>query len=339
MPYSVRIERCSSTSWSRTSVRDHRPTAPRHNEPVRRTQPAALVGVRGRPRGERDGPDGRDDRQRRRSVDPARARRQRLYPAVAERRLHARVRRLPDHRRATWGHVRPTPTVPDRLRGLHPDVRRLRRRPLAVGADRLPSSPGQLRSADDPPGFRDAQGVLRRGRDEQGLRRLRADDGTVHARRTDSRRSTGRGEPVGDRVAAGVPDQRPDRNRHVRRGHPSAAPDGRPPRNQARHRRDGPRRTGADRDHLPTDSRPRGRLASLDVHHARRRSGTARRVRSLGAPLSWRSADRTRTAGQPHIHQRDPRSARVLRCLRRTAAVRVTLRPAWRRASRRSTQA
>src|ERR1700678_2100477 len=62
-----------------------------------------------------------------------------------------------------------------------------------------------------------------------------------------------------------------------------AAP-GRTPRHPARHRRDGPRRARAERDHLPADSRPRSRLAGLDVHHAWRRGSVARRVRHVGAP-------------------------------------------------------
>ena len=96
------------------------------------------------------------------------------------------------------------------------------------------------------------------------------------------------------------------------------------------HRRDGPDRTRADRDHLPADPGPRRRLASLDVHLARRRSGTARRVRAVGAPPSRRSADRARTAGQPDLHERNPRRARLLRRVRRTAAMRLTVRPARR---------
>ena len=59
-------------------------------------------------------------------------------------------------------------------------------------------------------------------------------------------------------------------------------------------------------------------------------AATARRVRDVGAPLPRRSADRTRAAGQPDLHERNPRRARLLRRLRRSAAVRVTVRPARR---------
>ncbi len=91
-----------------------------------------------------------------------------------------------------------------------------------------------------------------------------------------------------------------------------------------------PGRTRADRDPLSADSGPRGRLASLDVHHAWRRRGTARRVRALGAPLPRRSADRARAAREPGLHERNPGRARLLRRLRRTAVVRVAVRPARR---------
>ena len=93
-----------------------------------------------------------------------------------------------------------------------------------------------------PQGFGMIKEMLRRGRDDQGVRHLRPDDGAVHARRADPRRCAGRGEPVGDRLAARVPDQRPDRHRRIRRSRARPAADRRPPRNPARHRRDGPDR-------------------------------------------------------------------------------------------------
>ncbi len=55
------------------------------------------------------------------------------------------------------------------------------------------------------------------------------------------------------------------------------------PGHPARRRRDDARRARADRDHLPADPGPHGRLAGVDVRHARRRSGTARRVRRCGS--------------------------------------------------------
>ena len=89
-------------------------------------------------------------------------------------------------------------------------------------------------------------------------------------------------------------------------------------------------RTRADRDHLPADPGPRGRLASLDVHHARRRSGAARRVRDVGAPPHGDPLIEPGLLANRDIHERNPRRARLLRRLRRTAAVRVAVRPAGR---------
>ena len=248
-----------------------------------RPQPAALVRLRGRDRRQHHGSDGRDDRQHRRPVDPGRARRQRLHPAVAARRLHARVRRVPDHRRPPGRHVRAPPAVPDRLGRLHGDVRRLRGRPIDGGADRLPGAAGFVRGADDPPRIRDAQRGLRRGRDDQGVRRLRSDDGSLDPRRADPGGCAGGGQSVGDRVATGVPHQRADRHRRLRRRGPGAAADGRSSGDPPGHRWDGADRRRTDRDHLPADPGPRRRVAGLDLRLARRRSGAARRVRGCGS--------------------------------------------------------
>ncbi len=95
----------------------------------------------------------------------------------------------------------------------------------------------------------------------------------------------------------------------------------------------------ADRDHLPADSGPHGRLASVDLCHARGRGGAARRVRGVGAPPARRSADRPSAAGQPHLHERDPRRARLLRRLQRSAAVRHPCSASSARDSPQSTRA
>ena len=233
-------------------------------------QPAALVRVRGRDRRQHHGSHGRDDRQRRRPVDPGRARRQRVHPAMAACRLHAGVRRVLDHRRPSGRHVRSPAAVSDRLRRLHADVRSLLGGPFDGGADRLPSAAGFVRGADDPPGVRDDQGGLRREGDHQGVRRLRAGNGPLDPGRPDPGRCAGGGQPVGDRMAAGVLDQRADRHRGVRRGYPGATADRRPSRDPPRHRRDGADRRRSDRDHLPADPGPHRWVAGLDLCLARR---------------------------------------------------------------------
>ena len=295
-----------------------------------RPQPAALVRVRGRDRRQHHGSHGRDDRQRRRPVHPGRARWQRLHPAVAARRLHARVRRVPDYGRPTGRYVRPPPPVPDRLGRLHGDVRRLRHCPIAGRADRLPRVAGFVRGADDPPRIRDAQRGLRRRRDDQGLRRLWSDDGSFDPGGAHSGRRAGGGQSVGDRMATGVPHQRADRHRRVRRRSQSAAQDGRASGYPSRHRGDGADRCRVDRDHLPADPGPRRRVASLDLRFARRWSDTARRIRTVGASPSRRSVDRARLAHQPQLHERHPRRARLLRSVRRPPAMRLAVRAARR---------
>ena len=259
---------------------------PRRRHAASLLQPAAVVRLRRCNRRQHHGSHGRDDRQRRRTVDPGRARRQRLHPAVAARRLHARVRRVPHHRRPARGHVRPPPAVPGRLGRLHRDVRCLLGRPLDGGADHLPGAAGLVRGADDPSGVRDAQRGLRRGRDDQGVRRVRPDDGSLDPRCADPRGRAGGGRSVGDRVAAGVPDQRAGRHRRVRRGGPGATANRRASRDALGHRWDAADRRRADRDHLPADPGPHGRMARLDLRVARRRSGAARSVRAVRAPPS-----------------------------------------------------
>ena len=95
--------------------------------------------------------------------------------------------------------------------------------------------------------------------------------------------AAGRREPVGDRLAAGVPDQRADRPRLVRARPPHAAPRRQPRRPEARHRRRLAHRPGPRRDHLPADPGPARGLAGLDVRPARARSGAAVRVPGVGA--------------------------------------------------------
>ena len=51
----------------------------------------------------------------------------------------------------------------------------------------------------------------------------------------------------------------------------------------------------------------------------------------LRAPPSRRPADRASAAGEPHLHERDPRRPRILRRVRRAAALRLAVHPARRR--------
>ena len=113
--------------------------------------------------------------------------------------------------------------------------------PSSAALIAFPGAAGRVRRADDPAGVRDAQRVVRRRRNEQGVRRLRPDDGPFDLGCADPRRRAGGGEPVGHRLAAGVPDQRTDRYRRVRGGRAGAAANRCPSWNPARYRRDGVR--------------------------------------------------------------------------------------------------
>ena len=217
------------------------------------------------------------DRQRRRPLDPSRPRRRRGDTAVAERRLHPGVRRAADRRRAARRHLRPPPAVSRRLGGLHAVLRRFGSRADHRRAHRLPRPAGGLRGADDPPGLRlDEAGLRRRRRTGQGIGSVRSGDGRADARRADPRRRAHRRQPLGYRVASGVPHQRPDRRGDAASRDPFAAPRRHSSRRQARHRWRRARRPGAGRDHLPTHPGSDRRLARLVLRDARGRRGPAR---------------------------------------------------------------
>ena len=209
--------------------------------PSSHPQPAALVRVRGRDRGQRHGSDGRDDRQRRRPVDPAA--------------LGGSASTL------QWLSAGYTLAFAVFLiTGARLGDMFGRRRLFLIGSAGFTVMSAACAAAPSPSvliAFRVLQGAFGALMIPQGfgmLKEVFAEDemakvfgafgpmmGLSIARRADPRRRAGRGEPVGDRLAAGVPDQRADRHRRVRRGRAGPAADRRAPRNPARHRRDGAR--------------------------------------------------------------------------------------------------
>ena len=116
---------------------------------------------------------------------------------------------------------------------------------------------GAFGALDDPPRLRPHEaGLHRRSRNGQSHESVRSGNGRANARGTDTCRRSHRRQPLGHRVASGVPHQRSDRPADTAARLPFTSTRRHSPERKTRHRWRLAYRTGLGCDHLPLDPGP-----------------------------------------------------------------------------------
>ena len=134
-----------------------------------------------------------------------------------DRRLRARLRGVPDHRRAPRRPVRPPARLRGRARPVHAHLARLRAGAEPDGAGDRPRRPGRLGGDPDAAGAVDDRGHLPGRRPRPGAGDLRHGPRPRRRRRAADRRRAGADRLPRPRLARLLPDQRADRARRAAR--------------------------------------------------------------------------------------------------------------------------